>query len=117
MDLKTRFVNIRVVVTSCLVLAGLAACAAEFAEDPTRPRPTRAVQSNVERNSGAGEVQGPVGDALPIFSVEYAGKKGTPPTVKTIADPFRNDVDGVRTSTRPASQPATTRGRDPMFDK
>ncbi len=117
MKLKACYVKLRVVASSCLLLVGFAACASEFAEDPTRPRPTRAVQSNVERNSGAGEVQGPVGEAMPIFSVEYAGKKGTPPTVKTIADPFRNDVDGVQTSTRPASQPATTRGRDPMFDK
>jgi hypothetical protein len=78
------------VLLAIIFLLGLAGCEADFAEDPLRPRPTRAVESPQDRNSAIGEVTAPAQGTVPLVVVEPGRTKDEPATVRTILNSNEN---------------------------
>jgi hypothetical protein len=99
----------------------LTACESDFVTDPSRPRPTRAVQSPVERNSATSEVLGGGAAAVPIMSVDLPNNKDEHAQVHTIGDVFHNNTPTTRpvNTANPApagdAQPTTPRTIDPIL--
>jgi hypothetical protein len=94
----------------------LVACESEFATDPSRPRPTRAVASPTEYNSSEGEVLNPQPNTLPLVQVDLSNTKNESPKIHTIVDTISESQTPA--ATQPAAQPATLPGPtrvDPIF--
>jgi hypothetical protein len=91
------------------LLAGgllLAGCEGDFRTDPTRPRPTRALQNPYDHSSANNEVMVAPTGAIPLVAVDFANNKDEKPRVTTILDPFRGpQSEPVR---GPATRPALT---------
>jgi hypothetical protein len=104
-----------------LPLLTLAACESDFVANPSRPRPTRAVQSPVESNSATSEVLGGGATAVPIMSVDLPNNKDEHAQVHTIGDVFGNGNPATRpaNTANPApagdAQPTTPRTIDPIL--
>jgi hypothetical protein len=91
-----------------VVVAGgvaMAACEGDFVTDPTRPRPTRALQNPYDRSSGNNEVMVQPTGAVPLVAVDFANNKDEQPKVTTILDPLRG-AQGVTERREPATRPA-----------
>ncbi len=86
-----KFNSIPICVYLCLfvvVCPGLlVGCASDFVTDPTRPRPTRAVQSPIDLASPNSEAIGPPSDVVPVVVVQFPNTKDEQPVVRTIFDP------------------------------
>ena len=90
---------------SVAVLALLTGCASDFITDPTRPRPTRALESPVSMGGANNEVMGgPVG-SVPFMTVEIPNNKDESPVVYTIAQPVSALATPHAAASQPASQP------------
>jgi hypothetical protein len=106
-----------------LLLAGLmlSACESDFVADPNRPRPTRAVQTPVERNSAEAEVLGGGATGVPLMSVDLPNKKDEQPQVHTITDSITNGsaanqpADRVKPAVSGDAQPTAPRTVDPVL--
>jgi hypothetical protein len=90
----------RIIATCLLALSILTACASDFATDPNRPRPTRAVQDPNDGNSGGSEARAGSADGVPLVSVTLPNKPGESPKVRTI-------VDNVNDTLNPPTVPPT----------
>lgn len=88
-------------------LALMCGCASEFASDPTRPRPTRAVQNPYDRSSSNNDVMTYPTGAVPLLTVDFASNKDEKPRVHSVVDDLRS-LQGAPAA-RPTARGATTR--------
>jgi hypothetical protein len=116
---------------ACLVgvaVAFLSGCEGEFASDPLKPRPSRAVVSPVEQNSASGEMSRGDTTGVPILSVEFPNTKEEKPKIHTITDDLvphpatqpaapatASDETAPRQITPAATQRPSTRPVDPIY--
>ncbi len=118
MTMLSTLVRIQMCAAAALVLAG---CESDFVSDSSRPRPTRAVQSPVERNSAAAEVLGGGATSVPLVSVDLPNTKDEHAQVHTIGDALRNGGpttrpgDTVRPAVSGDAQPTAPRTVDPVL--
>jgi len=106
--MKTRLIGWMAL--SVLGAALFTGCESDFVTDPTRPRPTRALEDPFARGSANSEVMGGPTGAVPLVTVEMPRTKEEPPVVRTIAgelasasrSPTSRPAGAV---TRPATQP------------
>ncbi len=89
-------------------LVGPIGCASDFVADPTRPRPTRAVQDPVESNSASAEARAGGATGVPLVTVDLPNKEGQSPKVRTISDAVNDTVNPPAAATAPPSAIPTT---------
>jgi hypothetical protein len=87
------------------VAASLVGCASEFATDPTRPRPTRAVASPTDNFSTNNEYAQADPNTMPLVEVGLPNTREEQPTVRTAVDNLA--ASQLPAATAPATGPAT----------
>jgi hypothetical protein len=105
-----------VLLTACVAVFLPAGCASDFETDPTRPRPTRAVQSPIDFASPNSEVLGnPIG-AIPLVTVDLPNTKEEKAQVHTIADALVANPAKTQPATKPgaATAPAEENAAVPL---
>jgi hypothetical protein len=92
-------------------------CASDFVADPSRPRPTRAVQDPMETNSPASEARAGTSQGVPIVNVDLPNKEGQTPQVRTVADNIHdtfNPPASAGTASGATTTPSSTVHIDPI---
>ena len=92
-----------------ILTLALAGCESDFVSDPTRPRPTRAVESPNLTNSGNSEAMGSPTGAVPLLTVELPNTKNDPYVVHSITD----SISSLPSATQPTTQRAPTTAASP----
>ncbi len=99
------------------ILLSLFGCASDFVADPSRPRPTRAVQDPMETNSPASEARAGTSQGVPIVNVDLPNKEDQSPQVRTVADNIHDTLNppaSSATPTGPTTVPSSTIHIDPI---
>ncbi len=98
-DLLKKIIGMQLCAVAGMLLVG---CESEFASDPTRPMPTRAVESPQDVSSPNHEIMVQNPGTVPLVSVTLPNRPGENPQVRTIADNV-HDTFTPPAATRPTS--------------